>query len=48
MVNKDYSTTDMPGWDDNSLGYHTSDGKIFHNGDVGKETEGTMRYKKSN
>ena len=31
VVNKNYVDTYMPGWSGNSLGYHTGDGKIWHN-----------------
>ena len=31
VVTKGYDNTDMPGWRNNSLGYHTNDGKFFHN-----------------
>ena len=31
VVTEHYDDTDMPGWRNNSLGYHTNDGKIFHN-----------------
>jgi len=43
VVNKDYDNLAMPGWEDNSLGYHTSDGKFFYNceeDDRELETEG--------
>ena len=41
VVNKDYDTSMMPGWDIGSVGYHTDDGKIFQEtGKAGKETIG--------
>lgn len=41
VVNENYNDTHMPGWDDNSLGYHTGDGKIRHNSDeYPKDTHG--------
>lgn len=43
MVNKDYDTSTMPGWESGSVGYHTDDGIIFQDNNK-KETEGI--YKK--
>lgn len=41
MVDKKYNMSYMPGWDNESVGYHTDDGKIYHNDDYdGKETKG--------
>ena len=40
MVNEGYNIRRMPGWYDNSLGYHTSDGEIFQNAENGKATKG--------
>ena len=34
----------MPGWYSESVGYHTDDGKIFHNtGNAGRETQGNNK-----
>ena len=44
VVNEGYDTTDMPGWYYGSVGYHTDDGKIFHNtGSGGRETKGNKK-----
>ena len=43
IVNEGYDTNYMPGWDKESLGYHTDGGEIFqnHGGDYcRKYTEG--------
>ncbi|KAJ7330694.1 hypothetical protein OS493_021621 [Desmophyllum pertusum] len=41
VVDKKYNMSYMPGWDNESVGYHTDDGKIYHNDDYdGKETKG--------
>lgn len=43
IVNEDYDTSLMPGWDKESVGYHTDDGNIFHSTqgcDSDMETEG--------
>ena len=41
VVHEDYNTKDMPGWYDGSVGYHTDDGKIFHNDNSsGQKTKG--------
>ena len=40
VVQKNYDTTDMPGWGKDSLGYHTDDGKIYYNDTPGRETKG--------
>ena len=41
VVNANYSDTHMPGWGDNSLGYQTGDGKIWHNSvEYPKDTHG--------
>ncbi|KAL9952826.1 hypothetical protein ACROYT_G040139 [Oculina patagonica] len=43
VVNEDYNTIRMPGWDKESVGYHTDDGKIYHyNARDGKETKGPV------
>ena len=31
ITNEAYKTSEMPGWYEESLGYHTDDGNIFHN-----------------
>ena len=31
ITDKAYKKSDMPGWYEESLGYHTDDGNIFHN-----------------
>ena len=33
----------MPGWYDGSVGYHTDDGRIFHNSETGNETTGIKK-----
>lgn len=39
VVYEGYHNSQMPGWRNESVGYHTDDGKIFHNsGDVGYDT----------
>lgn len=40
MVDENYDTSRMPGWENGSLGYHTDDGKIYHNDTTGRETKG--------
>ncbi|KAL9954088.1 hypothetical protein ACROYT_G041582 [Oculina patagonica] len=40
VVDENYDTSRMPGWEDGSLGYHTDDGKIYHNDTTGRETKG--------
>jgi len=43
VVHEDYNTKDMPGWYDGSVGYHTDDGKIFHNDNSsGQKTKGPV------
>ena len=39
-VDGQYNTRNMPGWYRESVGYHTDDGKIFHNFGIGVETKG--------
>ena len=33
IVNEGYNDSKMPGWIEESVGYHTDDGNIFHNAD---------------
>ena len=33
IVNEGYNNSKMPGWIEESVGYHTDDGNIFHNSD---------------
>ena len=33
IVNEGYNDSKMPGWIEESVGYHTDDGNIFHNSD---------------
>ena len=33
IVNEGYNDSKMPGWIEESVGYHTDDGNIFHNTD---------------
>ena len=35
-----YKTTQMPGWREESLGYHTDIGEIYYNNTSGRETKG--------
>lgn len=42
MVNEDYDTSTMPGWESGSVGYHIDDGIIFHDNNE-KETEGILK-----
>ena len=43
VVNEDYNTSLMPGWDTGSAGYHTDDGGIYHNCSNKKETKGILK-----
>lgn len=42
IVHEGYDINEtMPGWESESVGYHTDDGRIFHNDNYsGMETEG--------
>ncbi|KAL9952844.1 hypothetical protein ACROYT_G040157 [Oculina patagonica] len=42
VVDEDYDTSNMPGWYKESVGYHTDDGKIYHNCGHGEETKGPV------
>lgn len=42
MVKDDYETNQLPGWHEESLGYHTDDGKIYYNNTSGRETKGFL------
>ncbi|KAL9952837.1 hypothetical protein ACROYT_G040150 [Oculina patagonica] len=42
-VSEDYDMRSMPGWEIESVGYHTDEGKICHNHIHGEETEGTVK-----
>ena len=46
MVNKGYSTDEMPGWSiyDPSVGYHTDDGMIIQDNNE-RETKGIARIR---
>ena len=42
MVNEKFSTLNMPGWENGSVGYHTDDGIIFHDNNE-RETKGIKK-----
>ena len=37
VVNEGYDNSQMPGWENESVGYHTDDGKIFQSVKTGDE-----------
>ena len=43
VVEGEYDTSQMPGWREESVGYHTDDGKIYYNDTTGRETTGVFR-----
>ena len=43
MVHEDYDKSKMPGWCEGTLGYHSDDGKIYHDSNDGKETKGIKK-----
>lgn len=40
VAHEDFDTSEMPGWNEQSLGYHSNDGNIYYKSFLGRKTKG--------